>query len=128
MYALTLLVTRPIVGKLTERCGFVKVAVPAVLMTVASLTMIAYANSTWMLLAAALVNAFGYGAVQPIFATRSNCINLWIVLMKVISCAKRQKAKDLLPLFHKKRIKKRHESMTKKGISNETKSSATSFA
>lgn len=65
VYALTLLVTRPIVGRLTEKLGFVKVAVPAVLLTVASLAMIGFANSTAMLLAAALVNAFGYGAVQP---------------------------------------------------------------
>lgn len=65
VYALTLLVTRPIVGRLTEKLGFVKVAVPAVLLTVASLAMIGFAGSTAMLLAAALINAFGYGAVQP---------------------------------------------------------------
>ena len=64
-YTHLLLVTRPIVGRLTEKLGFVKVAVPAVLLTVASLAMIGFANSTAMLLAAALVNAFGYGAVQP---------------------------------------------------------------
>lgn len=65
IYALTLLVTRPIVGRLTDKFGFVKVAAPAVMLTVCSLAMIGFAPNTAVLLLAAFVNAFGYGAVQP---------------------------------------------------------------
>lgn len=65
VYALTMLVTRPYIGRLTEKYGFVKVAVPSVLMTSVSLVMIGFASNIWWLLAAAFVNAFGYGAVQP---------------------------------------------------------------
>lgn len=65
VYALTMLMTRPTVGKLTDRLGFVRVAVPSILMTVISIVIIAFAQNTFMLLFAAFVNAFGYGAVQP---------------------------------------------------------------
>lgn len=65
VYALTLLVTRPTVGKLTDKYGFVKVAIPASLMTALSLAMIGFADNTFLLLLAAFVNAFGYGAIQP---------------------------------------------------------------
>lgn len=65
IYALTLLMTRPVVGRLTDKWGFVKVATPAVMLTVCSLAMIGFANNTVVLLSAAFVNAFGYGAVQP---------------------------------------------------------------
>ena len=65
VYAVTMLGTKPIVGKLTDRFGFVKVAIPSVFMTILSLVLIAYASNLPMLLLAAFVNAFGYGAVQP---------------------------------------------------------------
>ena len=65
VYALTLLATRPIIGKLTDKYGFVKVAIPSVFMTALSLTMIGFSVNTFMLLLAAFINAFGYGAVQP---------------------------------------------------------------
>lgn len=65
IYAVTLLITRPVVGKLSDRFGFVRVGVPALLMTALSLAMIGYSTNIVMLLAAAFVNAFGYGAVQP---------------------------------------------------------------
>lgn len=65
VYALTLLATRPIIGKLTDKYGFVKVAIPSVFMTALSLAVIGFSVNTFMLLLAAFVNAFGYGAVQP---------------------------------------------------------------
>lgn len=65
VYAVTLLVTRPMVGKLTDKHGFVKVAIPAVFMTACSLVLIGVSTNTVMLLIAAFINAFGYGAVQP---------------------------------------------------------------
>lgn len=65
VYALTMLATRPMVGKLTDRFGFVKICIPSILMTACSLALIGYSSNTFMLLLAAFVNAFGYGAVQP---------------------------------------------------------------
>jgi len=65
VYAITLLITRPMVGKLTDKYGFVKVGIPSLFMTAVSLVMIGCSKSIIFLLLAALVNAFGYGAVQP---------------------------------------------------------------
>ena len=65
VYALTLLATRPVVGRLTERFGFTKVSIPSVFMTACSFVLIAFSESLIMLLIAAFVNAFGYGAIQP---------------------------------------------------------------
>ena len=65
VYAVTLIATRPIIGRLTDRFGFVKVAIPSVFMTACSLAMIGFSANTFMLLLAAFINAFGYGAVQP---------------------------------------------------------------
>lgn len=65
VYALTMLVTRPMIGKLTDKYGFVKVGIPSVLATACSLVLIGIATNLPMLLFAAFVNAFGYGAVMP---------------------------------------------------------------
>ena len=65
VYAVTLLATRPMIGRLTDKYGFVRVAIPSVFMTALSLAMIGFSVNTWMLLLAAFINAFGYGAVQP---------------------------------------------------------------
>ena len=65
VYALTLLMTRPAVGKLTDKHGFVKIALPGLMMTAISLVLIGISSNLFMLLFAAFVNAFGYGAVQP---------------------------------------------------------------
>lgn len=65
VYAVTMLVTRPAVGKLTDKYGFSKVGIPCVLATAISLILIGIAPNIWVLLFAAFVNAFGYGAVQP---------------------------------------------------------------
>lgn len=69
IYALTMLVTRPAVGKLTERFGFVKVGIPSIFMTIVSIVFIGFSNRLWMFLLAAFINAFGYGAVQPALQT-----------------------------------------------------------
>lgn len=72
IYALTMLVTRPAVGRLTEQLGFVKVGIPAIFMTIVSLVLIGFSDQLWMFLLAAFINAFGYGAVQP--ALQSLCM------------------------------------------------------
>lgn len=65
VYAVVLLLTRPLVGRLTDKYGFVKVGIPSLFMNVVSLTLIGFADSLPVLLLASVVNAFGYGAVQP---------------------------------------------------------------
>ncbi len=72
VYALSMLATRPMVGKLTDRFGFAKVGPIAVAATAVSLLLIGISNNIVMLLAAALVNACGYGAAQP--ALQSLCM------------------------------------------------------
>ncbi len=65
VYALTMLFTRPMIGKLTDKFGLVKVAIPAICLTGCSFFIISFATSLPMFLLAAFVNAFGYGACQP---------------------------------------------------------------
>lgn len=72
VYAVSMLMTRPMIGKLTDKYGLVKVSIPALLMTACSLVLIGNAANLPMLLFAAFVNAFGYGAVQP--ALQSLCM------------------------------------------------------
>lgn len=83
VYAFVMLVTRPLIGKLTDRYGFVRVGIPAILFNAVSLILIAFSNGLAMLLIAAFVNAFGYGAVQP--ALQSLC-------MKSVPAARRGSA------------------------------------
>ncbi len=65
IYALTLVFTRPMIGKLTDKYGLVKIAIPAIMMTGISFFIISMAHSLPIFLIAAFVNAFGYGACQP---------------------------------------------------------------
>ena len=72
VYALCMLVTRPMVGKLTDKYGFVKVSIPAVLATSCSLVLIGLSSNLFTLLLAAMINSCGYGALQP--ALQSLCM------------------------------------------------------
>lgn len=65
VYAITMLLTRPMVGRLTDRFGLVKIAIPAMCFTVLSFFIISSANRLEVFLLAAFINAFGYGACQP---------------------------------------------------------------
>lgn len=64
--ALFLLVSRPLVGKLSDKFGAVKVLPYAILCFAISMIMISFSTTLFMLLIAAVVNAFGYGACQPL--------------------------------------------------------------
>ena len=65
VYALTLLVTRPVVGKLSDKFGTVRVIIPAMFFFALSFIIISYSRTLPMFLFAAFVSAFGYGACQP---------------------------------------------------------------
>lgn len=63
--ACVLLLSRPLVGKLTDKWGAVKVVVPALCCCILSYWMISIAANIWMFLGASVVSAFGIGACQP---------------------------------------------------------------
>jgi MFS family permease len=65
VYASTLLFTRPLIGRLTDKHGLVKVAIPALSCTAISFLIISFSTALPMFLLAAFVNAFGFGACQP---------------------------------------------------------------
>jgi MFS family permease len=65
IYAITLLFTRPFVGKQADRIGVVKVIIPAMMIFAISFILLSYSNTLWMFLLAAVVFAFGYGAIEP---------------------------------------------------------------
>ena len=67
IYAAVLLVTRPIVGKLTDKFPIAVVTIPAMICFAASFVILYFANSLWLFFVAAFVSAFGYGACQPAF-------------------------------------------------------------
>ena len=69
VYALTLLVSRPLIGKMSDRYGTVKVLIPAMCCFAIAFILIGSANSLSILLIAAFVSAFGYGACQPAVQT-----------------------------------------------------------
>ncbi len=65
VYALTLLVTRPLIGRLSDNFGTVRVVLPAMFFFASSFIIISFSRTLPMFLLAAFVAAFGYGACQP---------------------------------------------------------------
>lgn len=74
IYAGTLLITRPLVGKLTDKYGSVRVVIPAIGMFALSFLLISISTSLWMFFVAAFISAFGYGACTP--ALQALCMRL----------------------------------------------------
>lgn len=65
VYAITLFVSRPLIGKLSDKYGFVKVLLPSMLCFAGAFVIISYSTNIWLFLVAAAVSAFGYGACHP---------------------------------------------------------------
>lgn len=65
VFAGTMLITRPLVGKLTDRYGLVKIVIPSLCCFAASFLIISISRNLAMFLLAAFVASFGYGASQP---------------------------------------------------------------
>ena len=63
--AAMMLITRPLVGKLTDRFGIVKILIPALLCNVLSFFIISGSSTLISFLLAALISAFGQGACHP---------------------------------------------------------------
>jgi MFS family permease len=66
VYALSMLISRPIVGKLADKHGTVAILMPCALIFAASFLIISFATSLPLLLVAAFVSAFGYGGCFPV--------------------------------------------------------------
>ena len=63
---LVLFVTRPVIGKLTDKVGFLKIFIPALFFFAASFLIISVSTSLWMFLLAAVIAAFGNGVCHPL--------------------------------------------------------------
>lgn len=66
VYSFAQLATRPLVGKLADKYGFVKVTVPCAALTALSMVLVANANTLPLLILAAIVSAAGFGGFQPV--------------------------------------------------------------
>lgn len=65
VYALVMLISRPLIGRLSDRYGFVKVLIPSMACFAGAFWLISISTNIWMFLAAAVVSSFGYGACHP---------------------------------------------------------------
>ena len=65
VYALVMLISRPLIGKLSDQYGFVKVLLPSMVCFAGAFLIISISSNIWMFLLAAAVSAFGYGACHP---------------------------------------------------------------
>ncbi|MDR1801455.1 MAG: MFS transporter [Lachnospiraceae bacterium] len=80
VYAGCMLITRPLVGKLTDKFGLIKVMVPALFCFALSFVIISYSKTLWGFLLAALISSFGYGVCVP---------SLQTLTMKSVTAAER---------------------------------------
>ena len=65
LYACTMLISRPLVGKLTDKYGVCNVLIPALCCFILSYMLISVSITLAMFLLASFVSAFGTGACQP---------------------------------------------------------------
>lgn len=65
VYAITMLFSRPLIGKMSDKYGFVKVLLPALACFALAFWLISYSTNIWMFLVAGFISAFGYGACHP---------------------------------------------------------------
>jgi MFS family permease len=69
LYALCLLLSRPVAGPLSDRISRRAVIIPGLILNLAGISMLALASSPGWLMAAAVVGGFGTGAAQPALMT-----------------------------------------------------------
>jgi MFS family permease len=65
VYALSMIFSRPLIGKLADKFGSVKVIIPSMLSFAVAFLIISFSKSLPMFLLAGFVSAFGYGGCQP---------------------------------------------------------------
>lgn len=69
LYAVAVVVSRPIVGPISDRRGRRVIIIPCFVLTLAGMVLLSLANSAEWLLFAAVLIGFGYGAVHPTLMT-----------------------------------------------------------
>ena len=69
MYAIAILISRPITGPLMDRKGPNIIMYPAFIIMGFSLILLSFAHSSWMLLLCAALLGFGYGNIQSVCQT-----------------------------------------------------------
>lgn len=65
VFALIMLVSRPVSGLLVDRKGYDIVVIPGILLLVAAMLILAASHSLWMFLSAGACYGLGFGSVQP---------------------------------------------------------------
>lgn len=65
LYACTMLFTRPLIGKMTDKYGVVKVLIPGMACFIIAYMIISISTTLPMFLLSSFVSAFGLGACQP---------------------------------------------------------------
>jgi MFS family permease len=65
VYAVTMIFTRPSIGKLADRFGTVKVMLPSLVFFAFSFMLISFSHTLFMFLLSGFISAFGYGGCQP---------------------------------------------------------------
>ncbi|WP_246120547.1 MFS transporter [Cohnella terricola] len=63
--AITIIIIRPISGKVFDRKGHAAVLIPAVICVISSLAVLSYATTMPLLIISALLYGLGFGAIQP---------------------------------------------------------------
>jgi len=63
--AVTIIIIRPISGKIFDKSGHAAVLIPAAICVIASLMVLSYATTMPMLVLSALLYGLGFGAIQP---------------------------------------------------------------
>lgn len=69
MYAIAILISRPITGPMMDRKGANVIMYPAFIIMGSALLILSFAHSAWMLLLCAALLGFGYGNIQSICQT-----------------------------------------------------------
>ncbi|WAG67971.1 MFS transporter [Clostridium estertheticum] len=69
VYAVSLLITRPFLGKMVDRLGFNKVIYPGLIILVISMVLLSYASSMPYFIISAFLYGIGFGSVQSSLQT-----------------------------------------------------------
>jgi MFS family permease len=69
VYAVCILLSRPIAGPISDKVSRQAVVIPGLMLNVAGILLLAFATSSNWLMAAAIVGGFGTGAAQPALMT-----------------------------------------------------------
>ena len=67
--AVSLAVSRPLCGYITEKIGMTRIVFPAIVIFACAMLTIGYSSSLWMALIGAVLAAVGFGASQPVVQT-----------------------------------------------------------